>query len=62
MIDQLGAPDPGEGNASDDPVKLASIAREIAYNDYQIGRGGRGARSDRNVIVPTGKPVTPALR
>ena len=63
VLDHLGAPNPGEGNASDDPVKLASIAREIAYNDYQIGRGGRGAsRTDRNVIVHTNKPVTAALR
>ncbi|HVL95574.1 MAG TPA: hypothetical protein VM266_06905 [Solirubrobacteraceae bacterium] len=61
IIDHLGPARPGSGNASDQPVELASIAREIAYNDYQGSRGARGTRADRNVIVPTGKPVTPAL-
>jgi hypothetical protein len=57
ILDHRGPPNPGAGPASSDPVKLASIAREISYNDYQAGRGARGSRSDRNVIVPTGKPV-----
>jgi hypothetical protein len=61
ILDHDGPPNPGNGNASDQPVKLASIAREIAYNDYQGDRGARGSRSDRNVIIPTDKtwPPTP---
>jgi metallophosphoesterase (TIGR03767 family) len=58
IIDHAGAPDPGAGAANGDPVRLASIAREISYNDYQMGRGSRGSRADRNVIVPLGKPWT----
>ena len=55
IIDHDGPPNPGAGNAGDQPVKLASIAREIAYNDYQGSRGARGGREDRNVIIETGK-------
>jgi hypothetical protein len=36
--------------------RLASIAREIAYNDYRGDRGARGSRQDRNVILPTDRP------
>jgi hypothetical protein len=60
ILDHDGPPNPGDGNASDQPVKLASIAREIAYNDYQGDRGARGSRSDRNVIIPTNKPWPPS--
>jgi metallophosphoesterase (TIGR03767 family) len=56
ILDHAGPPYPGAGNAGEQPVKLASIAREIAYNDYQGSRGARGDRSDRNAIIPTGKP------
>ena len=63
ILDHDGPPNPGEGNAPTQPVRLASIAREIAYNDYQGSRGAIGERSDRNVIVETGKkwppPVSP---
>jgi hypothetical protein len=53
-----GGPPPGNpgGDAGEQPVRLASIAREIAYNDYQGDRGALGKRTDRNVIVPLGKP------
>jgi hypothetical protein len=54
-----GAPGPnffGQGDAGEQPLRLASIAREIAFNDYQSSRGARGSREDRNVIVPLGKP------
>ena len=46
------------GRAGEDVLRLASIGREIAYNDYQGGRftGGRGDRADRNLIVPLGRP------
>jgi hypothetical protein len=46
----------GDGHAGQEPVHLASIAREIAYNDYQQGRGSRGGTGDRNVIVVTDDP------
>jgi hypothetical protein len=64
MIDQGGPPNPGgpqpdltaSGNAGNQPLRLASIARELAYNDYQGDRGAMGDRTDRNVIVPLHKP------
>jgi hypothetical protein len=37
-------------------VRLSSIGREIAYNDYQGSRAARGNRDDRNLIVPLGRP------
>jgi 3',5'-cyclic AMP phosphodiesterase CpdA len=53
-----GASTAGCGRAGDQVLRLASIGREIAYNDYQGGRftGGRGDRDDRNLIVPLGRP------
>ena len=52
------APDgANQGTAGDQVPRLASIAREIAYNDYQGSRGAHGTRRDRNVILPTGRPV-----
>ena len=60
ILDHAGPPNPGGGNAGRQPVKLASIAREISYNDYQHGRGARGAPDDRNVIVQTEKPWPPS--
>ena len=57
MLDHGGPPNPGAGNAGNEPVKLASIAREIAYNDYQVGRAPRGTRADRNVFLTTQHPV-----
>ena len=39
--------------------RLSSIARELAYNDYQGSRSARGERQDRNVILPTERPPTP---
>jgi len=46
----------GQGTAGDSIGRLASIAREIAYNDYQGDRNARGGPEDRNVIVETDKP------
>jgi hypothetical protein len=37
--------------------RLSSIARELAYDDYQGARGARGGRQDRNVILPTERPA-----
>jgi 3',5'-cyclic AMP phosphodiesterase CpdA len=63
MLDHLGGAKPGgrdeqadSGHAPDDIARLASIGREIAYNDYQGDRGARGTRIDRNVILPTDRP------
>jgi hypothetical protein len=49
------------GNAGEQVDRIASIGREIAYNDYQPGRGARGDRTDRNVIIPTGRQAPPAF-
>jgi 3',5'-cyclic AMP phosphodiesterase CpdA len=57
MLDHEGAPNPGEGNATPSIERLSSIARELAYNDYQGTRGARGGRQDRNVILPTERPA-----
>jgi hypothetical protein len=54
-----GAPKPSEmtsGDAGEEVLRLAGIAREIAYNDYQASRGARGERDDRNVIIPLHRP------
>ncbi len=48
IIDHAGPPDPGgppashpgQGNAGASVLRLASIGRELAYNDYQGSRGG----------------------
>jgi len=57
ILDHDGPAYPGEGVGTPQPVRLASIGREIAYNDYQNSRTSRGARADRNVIIETGKPA-----
>ena len=59
MLDHEGAPKPGAGDASPNVPRLASIARELAYNDYQGSRGARGTREDRNVILETERPPPP---
>ena len=68
MLDHAGAPNPGghppghadDGHAGDAKHRLASIGREIAFNDYQQSRDGpRGGRQDRNVILPTDRPPPP---
>jgi hypothetical protein len=46
----------GTGDAGEQVLRLASISREVAYNDYQQGRGGSGGRDDRNVIIPLARP------
>lgn len=66
MLDHAGPANPGgppeqadQGHAPGDVVRLASIGRELAYNDYQHSRGARGLRQDRNVILPTDRPPPP---
>ena len=64
MLDHDGPAYPGgpkpdlvaSGDAGQQPLRLASIAREIGYNDYQGSRGASGDRTDRNVVVPLDKP------
>jgi hypothetical protein len=59
ILDHDGPPNPGAGNAGGTPLRLASIGREIGYNDYQGSRGAGGDREDRNVIVRLDKPWPP---
>jgi hypothetical protein len=59
-----GGPQPprdGQGAAPSGVSRLASIGREIAYNDFQAGQfsGAEGDRQDRNVILPTDRPPPP---
>jgi hypothetical protein len=64
ILDHDGAPNPGgshseaggDGSSGDSTLRLASIGREIAFNDYQGSRAARGERDDRNVIIKTSKP------
>jgi 3',5'-cyclic AMP phosphodiesterase CpdA len=68
MLDHAAPPNPGlgretsmnKGNAGEQVMKLASIGRELAYNDYQAARTARGGPEDRNVILLVGRPW-PAL-
>lgn len=65
VLDHDGPANPGgpppsnedSGHAPDDVLRLASIGRELAYNDYQGDRAARGGRQDRNVILPTDRPA-----
>lgn len=64
ILDHAGPPNPGgaqptlsaRGHAGEQVLRLASIARELAYNDYQADRGARGSRQDRNVIIVLDRP------
>jgi 3',5'-cyclic AMP phosphodiesterase CpdA len=64
MLDHDGPPEPGappakrpdRGASGEQVLKLASIGREIAYNDYQGSRGATGDRQDRNAILPLAQP------
>ncbi|MDQ4145024.1 MAG: hypothetical protein M3198_15045 [Actinomycetota bacterium] len=65
MLDHDGPPNPGGGKpdlkvggkAGEQVLKLASIARELAYNDYQNSRGSLGEDpADRNVIIVLNRP------
>jgi hypothetical protein len=56
--------DSARGRSGEQVLKLASIGRELSYNDYQAcsgapgtcGRGSGGATSDRNVIIVLNRP------
>ncbi len=64
MLDHDGPPEPGgppatrpdRGASGEQVLKLASIGRELAYNDYQGSRAANGAPEDRNAILPLAQP------
>ncbi|MBW3595024.1 MAG: hypothetical protein KY391_05545 [Actinobacteria bacterium] len=64
MLDHAGEPRAGgpqpsldpKGHAPEQVLHLASIAREISYNDYQNARSSMGDPEDRNVIIVINKP------
>jgi hypothetical protein len=64
ILDHAGPPNPGaakadftaNGASGQQVLKLASIGRELAYNDYQGSRGARGGPEDRNVIIVLDQP------
>ena len=68
ILDHAGPPNPGgarpsldaRGNAGEQVLRLASIGREIAFNDYQAdpqnNAGAKGEPADRNVIIVLDKP------
>ena len=64
ILDHAGPPNPGaakadftaNGASGQQVLKLASIGRELAYNDYQGSRGARGDPEDRNVIIVLDQP------
>ena len=64
ILDHDGPPNPGgvppsltAGGASGEQVlKLASIGRELGYNDYQHSHAARGGLEDRNVIIYLDRP------
>jgi metallophosphoesterase (TIGR03767 family) len=62
ILDHEGPPRPGAGSAGGTISRLAAIARELAYNDYQGNRAARGEREDRNVIVKMNRPWPYAAR
>lgn len=75
IVDHEAPPEPGAGKATPSVTRLASISRELAFNDHQASHsetgegGGRGSREDRNVellvrnpyAAPTPAPSPPAL-
>ena len=69
IVDHEAPPEPGAGKATPSVTRLASISRELAFNDYQQSHsetgegGGRGSREDRNVELvvrdPYAAPAAP---
>ncbi|HEX2240851.1 MAG TPA: hypothetical protein VHJ82_06910 [Actinomycetota bacterium] len=61
VIDHAGPPNPGTGKLDtsgklDQVLRLASIGRELGYNDYQKSRAAIGEPEDRNVIIVFNRP------
>jgi metallophosphoesterase (TIGR03767 family) len=55
ILDHGGPPRPSTNPGG--VTNLASIARELAYNDYQNSRGSRGSPEDRNLIIVLDRPA-----
>ncbi|MDX6572433.1 MAG: hypothetical protein QOC86_1589, partial [Gaiellales bacterium] len=51
ILDHDGPPNPGAA-AGEQVLHLASISRELSYNDYQNSRGSAGSPADRNALLP----------
>jgi metallophosphoesterase (TIGR03767 family) len=74
IVDHAAPPEPGappstqdgQGQAGASQMRLASISRELAFNDHQQRHsetgegGGRGSRDDRNVELVVRNPFPPA--
>ncbi len=62
LLDHAAAPDAGDGAASADPARLASISRELSFNDPDASNGedghpdARGGDGDRNVELVVRDP------
>lgn len=62
ILDHSGAPEPGEGSSPDAVSRLASISRELSWNDPDAHNGqdgypdARGSREDRNVELLVKNP------
>jgi hypothetical protein len=64
VLDHAALPRPGPrkgASGSFGVLRLASIARELAYNDWQHARIARGGPEDRNVLILLGRPWPPPV-
>jgi hypothetical protein len=56
IVDHAAPPEPGAGQATDAVSRLASISRELSYNDPHASHGARGGEEDRNVELLIRRP------
>ena len=56
ILDHAAAPDPGNGPATPSTSRLASISRELSYNDPDKSDSARGGAEDRNVELLVRNP------
>jgi 3',5'-cyclic AMP phosphodiesterase CpdA len=56
LVDHAAPPEPGSGQATDAVSRLASISRELSFNDPQGSDGARGGEDDRNVELLIRRP------
>ena len=56
ILDHAAAPDPGGSQASSSTSRLASISRELSYNDPDKENSARGEAQDRNVELLVRNP------
>jgi hypothetical protein len=65
VIDHAAAPNPGDGTSDDSVARLASISRELSFNDPDAATGedgsgdARGATTDRNALLVVPDPRRP---